>query len=289
MGLAPLPRHELAVEYESGWEAAQLRQDGRHVPAPAAADVQAVLRRNDRPKAVPLQLEGPFRAGGQWPSARQHRIMKPQDENATTGGSVRFRREASQLRRQHVGRMVDARSRLSGVDGVTAIAWATRSWSDPGARRPFLFGVEHAWAQTNAAATGDAGQNRRQRADRADALSTSQRSARELRGSQFRLSVTGRQTAPGKVDRISSTDCGSWPQCPVQRGRPAKPARWKRTGPGATSSAKYPRRSDGNTTRGGLAEGSGSLDVRVRVSSIPVAIRRSSLLVRPEYSRHQRT
>src|SRR4029453_5630151 len=53
MGLAPLPRHELAVEYESGWEAAQLRQDRRHVPAPAAADVQAIGRRKRSPESRP--------------------------------------------------------------------------------------------------------------------------------------------------------------------------------------------------------------------------------------------
>ncbi len=93
MGLAPLPRHELAVEYESGWKAAQLWQDRRHVPPPAAADVQAILRRSDRPKAVPLQLEGPSGAEGQRSGAGEHWIGKPQALDVTDcGGNERAAR-----------------------------------------------------------------------------------------------------------------------------------------------------------------------------------------------------
>jgi hypothetical protein len=47
---------------------------GRHVPPTTTAEHAAVLGRDDGAEAVPLQLEGPARAGGQWSGASQHRF-----------------------------------------------------------------------------------------------------------------------------------------------------------------------------------------------------------------------
>lgn len=44
-----------------------------------APHAQVALRRDDRAESVPLQLEGPPRAGGRGPGARQHRFRQPQE------------------------------------------------------------------------------------------------------------------------------------------------------------------------------------------------------------------
>jgi hypothetical protein len=89
VGLASLPRDELAVEDESGRKCAKLRQDLSHFPTAAAPHSQVVLGRDERAEAVPLQLEGPPRAGGQRPGASEHRVRQPQKRHAS--GLNRFR------------------------------------------------------------------------------------------------------------------------------------------------------------------------------------------------------
>jgi transposase len=60
----------------------KLGQDGRHVPPTSTPNTQTVLGRDDRAEAVPLELEGPPRAGGQRPGAGKHRVRQPQELEA---------------------------------------------------------------------------------------------------------------------------------------------------------------------------------------------------------------
>ena len=68
-----------------------LRQHRRHVPPSATPNTKAVLRRDESAKAVPLELEGPPRAGGQRPGTRQHRVGKPQRRSIYPPSQARAR------------------------------------------------------------------------------------------------------------------------------------------------------------------------------------------------------
>ena len=77
-GLASLPGDELAVEHEPIRKGSELGQHGCHVPTPSAGTAKPSSVRQVA-KAVPLELEGPSRTGGQVSGARQHRVGQPQN------------------------------------------------------------------------------------------------------------------------------------------------------------------------------------------------------------------
>jgi hypothetical protein len=95
------PCDELAIEAGIRWQRPELGEQWSHVPAAAAPNAESVLCRNDRPEPVPLEIEGPPRAGGQRPGARKHRVGQlsrsrrmhdPNDLRALHPNSTRTRR-----------------------------------------------------------------------------------------------------------------------------------------------------------------------------------------------------